>query len=124
MYLEPYIRGWINNYDKFRITEHNPVFLQLHQKDSVVGTKTVQELQNQYEQSLSLDGQSEEAIPQPVLPMEIWICIMKIMKRTDLYNKSRVMGDYQARFCERLRVKLPCLLDIRSLGVSLKKRHI
>ena len=90
----------------------------------MVGTKTVQELQNQYEQSLSLDGQSEEAIPQPVLPMEIWICIMKIMTRTDLYNKSRVMGDYQARFCERLRVKLPCLLDIRSLGVSLKKRHI
>jgi len=60
-----------------------------------------------YEQSLSLDGQSEEAIPQPVLPMEIRICIMKIMKRTDLYNKSRVMGDYQAQFCERLRVKLP-----------------
>ncbi len=36
------------------------------------------------------------------------------MKRLDLYNlsadqagKSRVMGDYQARFCERLRVKLP-----------------
>lgn len=22
------------------------------------------------------------------------------MKRLDLYNKSRVMGDYQARFCE------------------------
>jgi len=72
-----------------------------------VGTKTIQAFQNQYEQSLSLDGQSEKAIPQPVLPMEIWICIMKIMKRIDLYNKSRVMGDYQARICERLRVKLP-----------------
>jgi len=24
------------------------------------------------------------------------------MKRIDLYNKSRVMGDYQARFRERL----------------------
>ena len=36
------------------------------------------------------------------------------MKRTDLYNKSRVMGDYQARFCERLRVKLP--LPTRRLG--------
>ena len=69
--------------------------------------KTVQALQNQYEQSIMLDGQSEEAIPQPVLPMEIWICIMKIMKRIDLYNKYRVMGDYQARFCERLWVKLP-----------------
>ena len=39
--------------------------------------------------------------------MEIRICIAEIMKRIDLYNKSRVMGDYQARFCERLRVKLP-----------------
>jgi len=74
---------------------------------SMVDTKTVQALQDQHKQSLSLDGQNEEAIPQPVLPMEIWICIMKIMKRTDLYNKSRVMGDYQARFCERLRVELP-----------------
>jgi len=27
------------------------------------------------------------------------------MKRIDLYNKSRVMGDYQARFCERLEGK-------------------
>lgn len=25
----------------------------------------------------------------------------------DLYNKSRVRGDFQARFCERFRVKLP-----------------
>ena len=39
--------------------------------------------------------------------MEIRICIAEIMKPIDLYNKSRVMGDYQARFCERLRVKLP-----------------
>ena len=23
------------------------------------------------------------------------------------YNKSRMMGDYHVRFCERLRVKLP-----------------
>jgi hypothetical protein len=30
-------------------------------------------------------------------------------KRIDLYNKSRVMGDYQARFCEKLGVKLPLL---------------
>jgi hypothetical protein len=31
------------------------------------------------------------------------------MKRIDLYNKSRVMGDYQARYCEKLGVKLPLL---------------
>jgi hypothetical protein len=26
-------------------------------------------------------------------------------------NKSRVKGDFQARFCERLGLKCPCLLD-------------
>jgi hypothetical protein len=31
------------------------------------------------------------------------------MKRIDLYNKSRVMGDYQARFCEQLGGRLPGL---------------
>ena len=89
----------------------------------MVGTKTVQALQDQHKQSLSLDGQSEETIPQPVLPMEIWICIMKIMKRTDLYNKSRVMGDYQARFCERLSVKLPLPTRHSVVGCN-SKRHI
>ena len=44
------------------------------------------------------------AIPQPFLPLANWFIELK---RFDLYNKSRVMGDYQARFCERLRVKLP-----------------
>ena len=46
----------------------------------------------------------EGAIPELVLPMEARILVMK---RIDLYNKSRVMGDYQARFCERLRGKFP-----------------
>jgi hypothetical protein len=27
------------------------------------------------------------------------------MNRIDLYNKSRMMGDYQVRFCERLEGK-------------------
>jgi hypothetical protein len=39
------------------------------------------------------DRQGEEAIPQPVLSMEIRICIIELLKRVDLYNKSRVMGD-------------------------------
>jgi hypothetical protein len=26
-------------------------------------------------------------------------------------NKSRMMGDYHVRFCERLGLKRPCLLD-------------
>ena len=84
----------------------------------MVGTKTVQALQDQHKQSLSPDGQSKEAIPQPVLSMEIWICIMKIMKRTDLYNKSRVIVDYQARFCENAMVKVH---GVTRLGVILKK---
>ena len=65
-----------------------------------------------------LDVQSEKAIPQPVLPIEIWICIMKIMKRTDLYNKNRVMGDYQARFCENEMVKVH---GVTRLSVCVKK---
>ena len=95
-----------------------------------MGTKTVQALQNQYEQSLSLDGQSEEATPQPVLPMEIRICIMKIMKRTDLYNKSRVMGDYQARFCENAMVKvhgvtrLAAILEKKKMTVFANRKKI
>ncbi len=47
---------------------------------------------------------SEEAISNTILPLANRIIRLK---RLDLYNKSRVMGDYQARFCERLRVKLP-----------------
>ena len=87
----------------------------------MVDTKTVQELQDQHKQSLSLDGQSEEATPQPVLPMEIRICIMKIMKRTDLYNKSRVIVDYQARFCENAMVKVH---GVTRLYPILKKRSM
>lgn len=37
-----------------------------------------------------------------------------MIKRIDLYNKSRVMGDYQARFCERLEGKF--LRSTRRLG--------
>jgi len=47
---------------------------------------------------------SKGAIPQLILPLANWFIELK---RVDLYNKSRVMGDYQARFCERLRVKFP-----------------
>ena len=43
-----------------------------------------------------------------------------LVKRLDLYNKSRVMGDYQARFCERLGVKLP--LSTRPPNVSKPKK--
>lgn len=32
-----------------------------------------------------------------------------------MYNKSRMMGDYQVRFCERLGLKRPCLLDLPPL---------
>lgn len=42
------------------------------------------------------------AIPQPILPLVNWFIELK---RVDLYNKSRVMGDYQARFFEWLEVK-------------------
>jgi hypothetical protein len=35
-------------------------------------------------------------------------------------NKSRVKGDFQARFCERLGLKCPCLLDRAALLQSEK----
>ena len=47
---------------------------------------------------------SKGAIPQLILSLANWFIELK---RVDLYNKSRVMGDYQARFCERIRVKFP-----------------
>ncbi len=44
------------------------------------------------------------------------------MKRIVLYNKSRMMGDHQVRFCERFGVKLP--LSTRLLNVVAVILHI
>jgi len=38
------------------------------------------------------------------------------LKRIDLYNKSRMRGDFQVRFCERLGLQRPCLLDCATLA--------
>jgi len=46
------------------------------------------------------------------------------LKRIDLYNKSRMRGDFQVRFCERLGLQRPCLLDCATLAVSLKKYNL
>ena len=67
-----------------------------------VGTETVQTLQNEHCPSLCMVEESEGTISDIILPLEARIFVMK---RIDLYNKSRVMGDYQARFCERLKGK-------------------
>ena len=69
-----------------------------------LGKETVQTLQNQYKTSLSMVYKSSGTISWFILSLADWIMLIK---RIDLYNKSRVMGDYQARFCERLRVKFP-----------------
>ncbi len=55
---------------------------------------------------------SKEAISISVLPLANWFIKLK---RLDLYNKSRVRGDFQARFCERLGAKFP--LPTRLSGV-------
>ncbi len=47
---------------------------------------------------------STETIPDFVLSLEL---LSNKLYCVDLYNKSRVKGDFQARFCERLRVKIP-----------------
>jgi hypothetical protein len=38
------------------------------------------------------------------------------IKCIDLYKKSRMMGDYHVRFCERLGVKLPLSTRHKPLG--------
>jgi len=41
-----------------------------------------------------------------------------------LYNKSRMRGDFQVRFCERLGLQRPCLLDPQTLGGILKQENM
>ncbi len=41
--------------------------------------------------------------------------------RLDLYDKSRMMGDYHVRFCERLGVKLPLLTRRRDIVINTEK---
>ena len=53
-FLEPYIRGWVNYYGKFRLWEMNPLFSVASQAACHVGTKTVQALQNEHQPSLSM----------------------------------------------------------------------
>jgi hypothetical protein len=40
----------------------------------------------------------------------------------DLYNKSRVRGDFQARFCERLGVKFPLPTRLLNVGFNNNKQ--
>ena len=51
------------------------------------------------------------------------ICALgkRIHKRVTLYNKSRMMGDYHVRFCERLRVKLPLSTRLQTRCLAYKK---
>lgn len=40
----------------------------------------------------------------------------------DLYNKSRMMGDYHVRFCERFRGEIPLyLLDIGRGQITIRR---
>ena len=86
-YLEPYIRGWINYYGKFRLWEMNPVFQWAEKTACNVGTETVQALQNEHQPGLCLAEKSERTISDTILPLEGRI---HVMKRIDLYNKSRM----------------------------------
>ncbi len=51
---------------------------------------------------------STGAIPQLVLSLANRLCLLSDIV-LDLYNKSRMMGDYHVRFCERLGVEFPLL---------------
>ncbi len=65
---------------------------------NTLGKKKVQTLQNQCKPCLYMVRKSAGSISCIILPLANWIIEMK---RLDLYNYSRVMGDYQARFCQR-----------------------
>ena len=41
-----------------------------------------------------------------------------------LNEKSRMKGDFQVRFCERLGLKCPCLLDRWLFGFSFYHQHL
>ena len=68
-----------------------------------------------------MDKQSAGSIPKLILPLAIRIFALKYI---DLYNKSRMRGDFQVRFCERLGLKCPCLLDYSTLATMQKKQII
>ncbi len=62
--------------------------------------------------------QSEGTISSLVLSLADKIVYIIML---DLYNKSRMMGDYHVRFCERLSVKLPLPTRQQTLAVILRK---
>jgi hypothetical protein len=57
-------------------------------------------------------GNGKKAISYFVLPLELF---SDKHYRLDLYNKRRVRGDFQARFCERLGVKFPLPTRLRDV---------
>jgi hypothetical protein len=64
-------------------------------------------------------GNGKKAISYFVLPLELF---SDKLYRLDLYNKSRVRGEFQARFCERLGVKLPLSTRSPTVMGKAKKR--
>ena len=76
---------------------------------NTLGKEKVQTLQNECKPRLYMVRKSAGSVSCIILPLANWFIKLK---RVDLYNKSRVMGDYQARFCERFGGETPpYLLD-------------
>jgi len=44
--------------------------------------------------------------------------------KNDWNDKSRMTGDCHVRFCERLGLKCPCLLDILSCGSIVNQKNV
>jgi len=61
-----------------------------------MSTETVQTLQNEHQPGVCLVKESKRTIPDTVLSLEGRILVMK---RIDLYNKSRMSREVQVRFC-------------------------
>lgn len=57
--------------------------------------------------------------------MNLWYETKRYIKiNVSLYNKSRMMGDYHVRFCERLRVKFPLPTRLLTVMCHIKRPSI
>ncbi len=93
-FLEPYIRGWINYYGKFRLSEMNPVSQLLRRRLVMWARKRYKRYKTSINRAYEWLERVKEQYP-TVLPMEVRILVMK---RIDLYNKSRMSREVQVRF--------------------------
>ena len=110
--LNPKIRGWINYYTKYSKYETYQVFYYLN-------TLIRSWIKNKYRINSKAKMYDKYRALQQATPDLFYHWQKGIL--TWLNNKSRVRGDFQARFCERLKLKCFCLLDCSFLSQTNKE---